>query len=146
MQVQSHDSDAQVSAKKPKAVAVDAQDKDIYGGGSEASSAGASPGDNGGGQHGGKKAVELAGGLTVVIPPLGSGAVVGHLRSPSEVMLDDIAESLADTTRKPSFARMQSVQVTVVGMMLARVLACLLAPIWFWCCLPYVHAYFEVHV
>ncbi|CAN0520180.1 unnamed protein product [Ectocarpus sp. 8 AP-2014] len=25
-------------------------------------------------------------------------------------MLDDIAESLADTTRKPSFARMQSVQ------------------------------------
>lgn len=55
-----------------------------------------------------------AGGMTVAIPPpLGSGAVDGHLRSPSEIMLDEIAESLADTSRKPSFARMQSVQVII---------------------------------
>ena len=49
------------------------------------------------------------GGVTVVIPPPGLGT--GHLRSPSEVMLGDIAESLADTSKKHSFARMQSVQV-----------------------------------
>ncbi|CAM9578104.1 unnamed protein product [Scytosiphon promiscuus] len=51
-----------------------------------------------------------AGGMTVAIPSLGSGAADGHFRSPSEIMLDEIAESLADTSRKPSFARMQSVQ------------------------------------
>lgn len=102
-------------AAKAVAVATEAQAEDVSGGGAEASSVGAAWGGNGGGggrQHGGKEPAELAGGLTVVIPPVGSGAVVGHLRSPSEVMLDDIAESLADTTRKPSFARMQSVQVT----------------------------------
>eukprot|EP00752_Nemacystus_decipiens_P012671 g11225.t1 len=92
--------------------AVDAED--VSGGGPEACSVGASSGGNGGsgggGRQSGKRAAERAGGLTVVIPPVGSGAVVGHLRSPSEIMLDDIAESLADTTRKPSFARMQSVQ------------------------------------
>eukprot|EP00903_Cladosiphon_okamuranus_P015946 g14729.t1 len=113
VQVQVHASDAQVSAKKhgtAVADAIDLEAEDVSGGGPEASSAGASTGGNGGGHHGGKKATERAGGLTVVIPPPGSGAVVGHLRSPSEIMLDDIAESLADTSRKPSFARMQSVQ------------------------------------
>lgn len=95
---------------RAKAVAVDAED--VSGGGPEASSDNGGGSGGGGGQHGGMKTRERAGGLTVVIPPVGSGAVVGHLRSPSEIMLDDIAESLADTSRKPSFARMQSVQVT----------------------------------
>lgn len=97
--------------------------EDVSGGGAEASSVGASSGGNGGHGHGHgghdggddhhdkRNTAEHGGGLTVVIPPLGSGAVVGHLRSPSEILLDDIAESLADTSRKPSFARMQSVQV-----------------------------------
>lgn len=105
-------------------------EEDVSGGGAAASSAGASPGDNGvhghghdgyhddngGGHHDNGNTAEHGGGLTVLIPPVGSGAVVGHLRSPSEIMLDDIAESLADTTRKPSFARMQSVQVNGKGL------------------------------
>ena len=37
--------------------------------------------------------------------------LAGHLKSSSEKMLDDLVESLADTSRKPSFARIQSVQV-----------------------------------
>ena len=37
--------------------------------------------------------------------------LAGHLRSSSEKMLDDLVESPADTLRKPSFARIQSVQV-----------------------------------
>ncbi|CAB1120210.1 unnamed protein product [Ectocarpus sp. CCAP 1310/34] len=90
---------------------VDHDSEDVSGGGFEASSVEASSGGGDGGQRGERKAAARGGGgLTVVIPPVGLGAVVGHLRSPSEIMLDDIAESLADTTRKPSFARMQSVQ------------------------------------
>lgn len=107
--VEKHAPEGQLSAKT-KAVTVEAED--AAGRGPEARSVGASSGGGGGGgQHGGKKAAERAGELTVAIPPI-SAAGVGHLRSPSEIMLDDIAESLADTTRKPSFARMQSVQVT----------------------------------
>ncbi|CAM9091953.1 unnamed protein product [Ectocarpus sp. 4 AP-2014] len=90
---------------------VDHDSEDVSGGGFEASSVEASLGGGDGGQQGERKAAARGGGgLTVVISPVGSGAVVGHLRSPSEIMLDDIADSLADTTRKPSFARMQSVQ------------------------------------
>ncbi|CAM9253519.1 unnamed protein product [Ectocarpus sp. 13 AM-2016] len=90
---------------------VDHDSEDVSGGGFEASSVEASSGGGDGGQRGERKAAARGGGgVTVVIPPVGSGAVVGHLRSPSEILLDDIAESLADTTRKPSFARMQSVQ------------------------------------
>ncbi|CAM9195075.1 unnamed protein product [Ectocarpus fasciculatus] len=94
-----------------KGVGHDHDSEDVSGGGFEASSVEASSGGGDGGQRGERKAAARGGGgLTVVIPPVGSGAVVGHLRSPSEIMLDDIAESLADTSRKPSFARMQSVQ------------------------------------
>lgn len=78
-------------------------------------------GGDGRAQHHGTKAVAGAGhyggagGMTVAIPSLGGcGGAEGHLRSPSEIMLDEIAESLADTSRKPSFARMQSVQVIFV--------------------------------
>lgn len=99
---------------------------DVSGGEPEASPVGTSLG---GGQHGWKKAGERAGGLTVVIPPVGSGAVVGHLRSPSEIMLDDIAESLADTTRKPSFARMQSVQVIFFRLVLIMTRVVRVAPV-----------------
>lgn len=98
-------------------------------GGAETRATGAASGDSGvgghglGGHHDGdgtgheykREAAEIGGALTVVIPPLAPEAFVGHLRSPSEIMLDDIAESLADTTRKPSFARMQSVQVNWKG-------------------------------
>lgn len=84
---------------------VDLSGRDLSGGGSEARAVIASSG-------GGRGPAARGGGLTVVIPA--SGVMAGHLRSPSEVMLDEIAESLADTSRKHSFARMQSVQVRVL--------------------------------
>lgn len=78
------------------------EEEEVSGGGAEARAVRAYSGEARG-------PTARGGGVTVVIPPPGLGA--GHLRSPSEVMLGDIAESLADTTRKHSFARMQSVQV-----------------------------------
>lgn len=80
----------------------DREEEEVSGGGAEARTVRAYSGEARG-------PTARGGGVTVVIPPPGLGA--GHLRSPSEVMLGDIAESLADTTRKHSFARMQSVQV-----------------------------------
>lgn len=80
------------------------------GGGAEAH---AVVGCSGGGGRG-RVAARGGGELTVAIPPAAAGAaagIAGHLRSHSMTMLDEIAESLADTSRKPSFARMQSVQV-----------------------------------
>ena len=79
------------------------EEEDVSGGGTEARAVRAYSGETRG-------PTSRGGGVTVVIPPPGLGA--GHLRSPSEVMLGDIAESLADTTKKHSFARMQSVQVS----------------------------------
>lgn len=123
---------------------VEHDSEDVSGGGFEASAVEASSGGGDGGQRGERKAAARGGGgLTVVIPPVGSGAVVGHLRSPSEIMLDDIAESLADTTRKPSFARMQSVQVGVLPCvavwLLFRATATRVSPTAGRSCSKYVH-------
>lgn len=81
------------------------KEEDVSGGGAEARAVVASSGEARG-------PAARGGGLTVVIPP--AEVMAGHLRSPSEVMLDDIADSLADTKRKPSFAKMQSVQVSAL--------------------------------
>lgn len=79
------------------------KDADVAGGGAEAYSVGASSGgERGPPAHGG--------GLTVVIPP--PGAMEGSLKTPPEMLLDEIAESLRDTSRQPSFAKIQSVQVS----------------------------------
>lgn len=74
---------------------------DIAGGGVEALSVMVSSG----GERG---AAARAGGFTVVIPP--ADAVKGSLKTPPEILLDEIAVSLRDSTRQPSFAKIQSVQ------------------------------------
>lgn len=86
-------------------------DMDIAGGGVEALSVMVSSG----GERG---AAARAGGFTVVIPP--ADAVKGSLKTPPEILLDEIAVSLRDSTRQPSFAKIQSVQVRRICVFRAR--------------------------
>lgn len=82
------------------------EEEDVAGGGCVEASAVMPP-------SGGWRGAEAARGcgVTAMIPP-SAGTTFGYLKSPHEMLLDEIAVSLRDTTRQPSFARIQSVQVS----------------------------------